>query len=76
MTSDDIIFFLIAAKRIMTLPSVPEERERHHSVATMTNIQGRKQVAKKKMSTWTRRSTRWTLIADNVKVFLFLSSIC
>lgn len=76
MTSDDIIFFLIAAKRIMTLPSVPEERERHHSVAAMTNIQGRKQVAKKKMSTWTRRSTRWTLIADNVKVFLFLSSIC
>ena len=67
MNSDDIIFFLIATKRFMTLPSVPEERERHHSIATMTNIHGRKQMPKK-MSQWTRRSTRWTLIADNVKV--------
>ena len=52
----------------MTLPTVPEERERHHSIATMTNIHERKQMPKKKVSQWTRRSTRWTLIADNVKV--------
>ena len=70
MNSDDTIFFFIAAKRIMTLPSVPEERERHHSVATMTNIQGQKPTPKRKMSQWMRRSTRWTLIADNVKVFI------
>ena len=60
-------FFLVAAKRIMTLPSVPEEKERHHSVAVMTNTQSRKVEPKQRLS-WARRSTRWTLIADNVKV--------
>ncbi|PFX22666.1 uncharacterized protein LOC111333964 [Stylophora pistillata] len=53
------------AKRIVPLPSVPEERERHYSVATMTNIQGFKEPNRK--ISWMRRSTRWTLLADDVK---------
>ncbi len=56
----------------MTLPSVPEEKERHYSVPAMGNMQNRKEVPKQRLS-WGRRSTRWTLIADNVKV---LTSNC
>lgn len=59
-------FFLSGAKRILPLPSVPEERERHHSVATMTNIQGSKEPNRK--ISLMRRSTRWTLLASDVEV--------
>lgn len=59
--------FHVAAKRLLTLPSVPEERERHHSVPAMVHAQRRKEGHKHKLSLG-RRSTRWTLIADNVKV--------
>lgn len=60
------VFLLSAAKRMVPLPTVAEERERHHSVATMTNIQSSKEQNRK--FSWMRRSTRWTLIADDVKV--------
>lgn len=59
--------FHVAAKRLLTLPSVPEEKERHHSVPAMVHAQRRREGHKHKLSL-ARRSTRWTLIADNVKV--------
>lgn len=54
--------FLAAAKGVGSLPTVPEV-ERHHSVPAMTN-----HTAKRRLIQRAKRSTRWTLLADNVQV--------
>lgn len=65
-----VFFFLAAAKGILSLPTVTEQKDRarHHSVPAILHN------SKRKTSRLTvrRRSTRWNLIATNVQVSVFL----